>query len=320
MMHFIRWILVFLGLTMTLALPLRPALAGPGALFPEVIPLPNGFQPEGIAAGIGLNVYAGSIGDGAVVRAQVLTGEVQPVVPPQAGRSAAGLKFDLPYRRLFVSGGATGQAYVYDAGSGLELVSYQLGPTPGSFVNDVVVTRQGAYFTDSFRPVLYYLPFSVGGGLPTPAGAQEIALGGDFVQVPGAFNANGIAAIRAGKELLLINSTTGILYRVNPSSGEATEVDLGGATLNGGDGIWLRGHTLYVVQNALNQVTVVELSGSYGRGDVTNVITSAAMRFPTTVTGTGPYLYVVNARFNEIAPGTAGAADEFEIVRLPRLP
>ncbi|ALP53956.1 hypothetical protein Tel_12865 [Candidatus Tenderia electrophaga] len=304
---------------MTSALLLRPAVAGPGALFPEVIPLPNGFQPEGIAAGVGLNVYAGAIGDGAVVRAQVLTGEVEPVVPPQAGRSAAGLKFDLPYRRLFVSGGATGQAYVYDAGSGLELVSYQLGPASGSFINDVVITRRGAYFTDSFRPVLYRLPFSVGGALPTPSDAQEIALGGDFVQVPGAFNANGIAAIGAGKELLLINSTTGILYKVDPDTGVATEVDLGGATLNGGDGIWLRGHTLYVVQNALNQVTLVKLSGKYERGDVINVITSAALRFPTTVTGTGPYLYVVNARFNEVAPGTAGPTDEFEIVRLPRL-
>ena len=139
------------------------------------------------------------------------------------------------------------------------------------------------------------------------------------MQIPGAFNANGIAAIHGGRALLVINSETGVLYKVDPSSGEATAVDLGGATLNGGDGIWLRGHTLYVVQNYMNQVTMVKLSGDYSRGDVLNVITSAALRFPTTVTGMGPYLYVVNARFNEIPPGTAGPNDEFEIVRLPRL-
>src|SRR5688572_32716314 len=58
-----------------------------------------------------------------------------------------------PYTTLFRSDGT---AFVYDAETGAELASYQLTSTsPPTFVNDVVVTKDGAYFTDSFKPFLY---------------------------------------------------------------------------------------------------------------------------------------------------------------------
>ena len=45
------------------------------------------------------------------------------------------------------------------------------------------------------------------------------------------------------------------------------EVDLGGATLANGDGLLLAGRVLFVVQNRLNQIAVVQLSGrSTGAG------------------------------------------------------
>lgn len=316
--HFSRFVPMCLSLVLGLGV-MQPLSAAPGGLFPEIIPLPNGAQPEGIAGGVGLDVYVGSLATGAVVHAQVLTGEVMPLVAPREGRAAVGLKYDPARNRLFVAGGGTGQAYVYDAGSGEDLMVYQLGPTSGSLINDVVLTPRGAYFTDSFRPVIYFVPVAGAGGLPDASQVREIPLGGDYAHVAGAFNGNGIEALRGGRDLLLVNSANGVLYKLDAGSGEARAVDLGGATLESGDGLWLLGRTLYVVQNGLNQITVVELSGDYSRGHVANVISSPALRTPTTVTGFGPYLYTVNARFSEIPPGAASPDDEFEIVRLPRL-
>ena len=43
--------------------------------FPEVISLPNGFQPEGIAIGDGTTFYVGSIPTGAIYRGDIRTGQ-----------------------------------------------------------------------------------------------------------------------------------------------------------------------------------------------------------------------------------------------------
>ena len=63
------------------------------------------------------------------------------LVEGQPGRSAIGIKVDRR-NRLFVAGGPTGMAFVYDARTGEDLASYRLTPegTAATFVNDVVVT------------------------------------------------------------------------------------------------------------------------------------------------------------------------------------
>ena len=61
------------------------------------------------------------------------------------------------------------------------------------------------------------------------------------------FNANGIETTPDGKALLVIQSNTGILFRVSPRTGVATPVDVRGADLTNGDGILRRGRTLFVV-------------------------------------------------------------------------
>ena len=80
------------------------------------------------------------------------------------------LRFKMRNRRnrLFVAGGATGKAFVYDAATGADLASYQLAPagTAVTFVNDVVVTSKAAYFTDSRNQQLYVLPLGRHGALP----------------------------------------------------------------------------------------------------------------------------------------------------------
>ncbi len=92
-------------------------LAAPVALakgaFPKTIPLPNGFQPEGIAIGKGTTFFVGSIPTGAIYSGDLRTGAGAVLVPGAAGRAATGLKYD--HGRLFVSGAGTGKAFVYDA-------------------------------------------------------------------------------------------------------------------------------------------------------------------------------------------------------------
>lgn len=124
--------------------------------------------------------------------------------------------------------------------------------TGARFINDVVITRDEAYFTNSSQPVLYRLPLENNGELPETLTVEEIPLSGDYQFVPNAFNANGIAAPPNGKTLIIVNSADGALYNVDPGTGVATRIDLGGASVPNGDGILLQGKTLYVVQNRLN--------------------------------------------------------------------
>ena len=277
--------------------------------FPEVIPLPDGFQPEGIASGKGTTFFVGSIPTGAIYRGDFRTGEGEILVEPQAGRSAIGLKYDPRSGLLFVAGGLTGNAYIYDAETGENYAEIPLG---AGFINDVTITQDAAYFTNSFQPVIYRVPLARN-GIPSTSGVETITLGGDYVFTPGAFNTNGIAATPNGKTLIIVNSTEGALYRVDPDTGDATRIDLNGGSVLAGDGILLQGKTLYVVQNQLNQVAVVELSPRYTSGTIVDTISSPLFRVPTTIARFGSSLYVVNARF-----GTPPTPDtEYEVVRVP---
>lgn len=272
--------------------------AAPLKAFPELIALPDGFQPEGIAVGKGHTFYVGSIPTGEILIGDLRTGEVRTLVPAQAGRAAIGLKYDESTGLLFVAGGDTGKAFIYDAASGDLVAEMQLAAPQSSFINDVVVTREAAYFTNSFQRVIYRVPFEDIGPSPT---FDVITLGGDYVLGSG-FNANGIAATPNGKWLILVNSNEGALYRVDPETGDATRIDLNGGSVQFGDGILLEGKTLYVVQNQLNQIAVVELNSHFTEGTIVETIRHESFDVPTTIARFGDSLYVVNARFGSPPP------------------
>jgi hypothetical protein len=96
-------------------------------------------------------------------------------------------------------------------------------------------------------------------------------------------------------------------------TGVTCEIDLGGANVVNGDGLLLRGRTLFVVQNRLNQIAQVELGHRLARGEVERIITDPAFDVPTTIASFGPFLYAVNARFGTPSPATAA----FGVVRVP---
>jgi sugar lactone lactonase YvrE len=308
-----RWCgLALLVIVPGLALSLAHVQAA-GA-WPDVIALPNGWLPEGVVTGRGPVIYSGSRANGAIYAADLRTGEGEILVPGQAGRVAVGLSFDARSNYIFAAGGGTGKAYVYDASTGTLVQEYVL-TAPGTFVNDVIVTKDAAYFTQSSRAEYYRVPLGPGGEPGAATEVETIPLGGGWQQVPG-FNANGIEATADGGSLIFVNSTSGVLYRVEPLTGAATPIDLGGASVAQGDGLLLRGQTLYVVRNRLNQIEVVELEPDLASGVVTGTITDPAFDVPTTIAAFGGALYAVNARFT--TPPTPSTT--YNIVRVAARP
>ncbi len=211
------------------SLLLAPPVAAQ-ARFPDVISLPDGFQPEGITSGRGNTFFVGSLVDGALYRGNVRTGRGRVFIPGTEGNQAVGTEFDR--RKLWVAGGETGKARVYNTRNGNLRRTYDLAPEGTTFVNDVVVTQKAAYFTDSGKPRLYVVPIRANGRLGP---ARRLSFSGELVYQDG-FNVNGIEASPNGRRLLVVQSNTGNLYRVNAMTGRTRQVDLRGASLTNGDG------------------------------------------------------------------------------------
>ncbi|MDT0187946.1 hypothetical protein Q9S36_47945 [Microbacterium sp. ARD31] len=289
---------VVLGMTL---LPPGAAVSDAGTPgtrpFPARIDLPDGFQPEGIAIGDGPTAWLGSLADGDVYEVSLRTGRGK-VVSEGPGTPSVGMKVDRR-GRLYIAGGPAGTARVVDTDDGEVLADVTL-TTGEAFVNDVVLTRRAAWFTDSLQPQLYRLTALRRGATPT---ATTLPLTGEWQQQEDAFNANGIATAPGGRGLLVVNSSLGLLYRVDPASGVATEVDLGGTSLTMGDGMLRDGRILYVVRNRANEVVVLRLSRDGLSGRLVRTITTAdldpstAFDVPTTLARFGSSLYLPNARF-----------------------
>jgi sugar lactone lactonase YvrE len=280
---------------------------------PTQIDLPPGFQPEGITRGRGDTLYVASIATGGVYKANLRTGAGAILVPAVAGRSGVGIKFDARTNLLWVAGGPTGHAFVYDADTGADVADIALASGGPTFINDVIITDRAVYFTESMKAVMYKLPLRPGGRLPAPAIAREIPLTGDYQFVAGQFNANGIERTPDGDDLLIVNSFVGVLYRVDGRTGVADAVDLGGGSVVNGDGLVLRDRLLYVVQNFSNAVAVVKLSRHADRGRIVDTITDPRFDIPATAAFARGALYVTNARFTTpVTPTTP-----YRVVRVP---
>ena len=275
---------------------------------PEVIQLPVGFQPEGIATGKRHRFFVGSVADGAIYRGSLRTGDGDVLVPGDAERAATGMKVDR-HGRLFVSGAGSGHVRVYDSRTGDQLRDYEVPDEPG-FINDVIVTRRGAYFTDSNKPRLYFIPFGKKGAL---GDLQTIPITGDFEYTPGAFNANGIEKAKGGRTLILVKTVSGQLFTADPETGVTKEIALDKPVLNG-DGLLHQGRRLYVVRNQDNLVAVVKLRRDLTAGRYKRDITSDEFKLPTTIARDGGRKYVVNAKFGAADPST----ETYQVVMVPK--
>jgi sugar lactone lactonase YvrE len=281
--------------------------AAAAATFPSTIPLPNGWAPEGIASGSGNTLYVGSLKNGAVWAGSARSGEGKVRVQGRSGRSATGLKAD-SRERLFVAGALTGQGYVYNARTGRDIAVYTFTAKNTGFINDVVVTRRAAYFTDSINPRLYVVPIAGDGQLGPK---RSLPLTGALKYTKG-FNVNGIEATPDGKTLFLVQTNTGRLFTADAATGVTREIDLGGETLKNGDGMVFDDRTLWVALNRSNRVAVVRLAANLRSGQVGEPLTNPDFDVPSTLAAVGDRLYAVNARFNTPPRKTT----KYDIVRV----
>lgn len=276
---------------------------------PDLYLLPQeALYPEGIAAdNKSGNFYVSSVADGSIYRGNVRNEQAELFLPGgEDGRTqAAGLALDDGL--LYVVGGQTGKVFVYDTSSGDLVRSFDA--QGAGFLNDVTVNPHSgdAYITDSFAPILWRVPAEEVTGSPQTGELEPwLDLTGTPITYTEGFNLNGIVATRNGRNLLTIQSNTGNLYRIDTQTKQVTQVDLGGATLTGGDGLVLRGHTLYVVRNQ-EIITEVSLAGQFTSGRVSGSTSEPSLDFSTTGTLVRGRLLVVNSQFDEGGP--AGGSD-----------
>jgi len=285
--------------------------------WPEAIAMPTGFEGEGIELGkgheffVGANSFSSLFGPypvsglaGAIYKGNLRTGEGDYLVLP-TGKSASGLSYDPRTDYLYA---ATGNGdftdmgvTVYDASSGDVITEITFGDGTGIVINDCLVTRTGVYCTDSINPDLYKVVLEKGGRLPSTPVVEKIPMP-DFEMVDGGFNANGLVGDFDGRQLVIVNITTGVLYLVDTESGEASAIEIEGAELFlDGDGLYLDGRTLYILQNFSNKIAVVQLSGDLSRGEFIRNIPGEGeinpLMIATTLIGFGNSLYAINTNF-----------------------
>ena len=260
--------------------------------------------PEGIAVH-GNQYYVTGFGFGEIFRGDLHEPEAEVFTEGSPDGHGGGIK--VTGRRLVEARGSGGVA-VYDRITGALVRKWSNGMSPDeTVVNDVAIAPNGdAYLTDSFRPVLYRIPAAALRQPTTVVDDIPVFLeweGTAFVHVPGAYNANGVVATPDGKHVLVVNFETGQLVRVRLSDKHVTQVDLGGYTLTGGDGMVLTEHNdLYVVRFLDSLVAKLRLTDQYRHAQLLSETTDPSFQGPTTAAIAGRRLLVVNSQFQ--GPGT----------------
>jgi sugar lactone lactonase YvrE len=280
-----------------------PAYAKPKS---DVVVLPGATGAEGITKGRGPTFYAGDLFTGDIFRGNIKRRTAEVFINAPDGRMAAGMAFDKSSGLLFVAGLGTGQGYVYDTATGSTVAEYQFAdPAVAPVINDVTVTHEGAWFTDSTRPHLYFVPLTG----DVPGAFSTLTVSGPAADLSGEFNLNGIAATANGTTLVVAHSANASLYTVDPNTGASALIE--GVSVPNVDGIVLGGHRLWAVQNFSNQISVVRLRSDLSSGVVKRIITSSLFQIPTTAARYRNGLAVVNAKFDTGFPPTA---DQYEVV------
>ena len=310
-----------------LALPIFSAGAGEKA-FPKIIPALEGAPPEGFAIGRGTTAYNGSI-DGSIYKVNLRSGqgeilvEAEPDFDWQTECYKLGMRVDRRSNYLFVAGCINGDAYVFDANTGDEIEHYQLGPDGEfSLPNDLAITKRAVYFTDSYLPLIYRLPLSKNGKLPSADAVTAIQLPDEFILNPASdpcCGGNGIVATPNGKSLIVGHSNLSRLYRVDPATGDADQIVVDPPLSGFLDGIVMYDGVLFIMTPddsgtypPVDRIQVVVLGEDMLTGTLVGSITDPDMDGVASGAMHGDSLYVNNARYFDFpAPPT-----EYWITRL----
>lgn len=290
--------------------PSAVAEQAPGA---GVIPLPDGFETEGVTSDPGGRFYATSLVGRGVWTGSLRDGTSERFVR-LPGTSLRGALIDRRSGFVWTVGsrGDRGIVVVLDPAAADPVVEEVTLPGAG-FANDLTFSGGVAWITDSARDQLFRVEVARDG---RPASVSTLPLGGDWDPVeddpPGTFAANGIRTLPDGT-LLVVDSRDGGLYSVLRRDGTAREIPVRGRReLLSGDGLVLDGDTLYVVRGrAPNRIQVLGIAQDDGSWTATyrRSVGDPDLSVPSTATLDAGALWAVNAEF-----GTGD--DTYEVVRV----
>lgn len=275
-----------------LLVPAPVASAGDSDDIAPVIVLDGAKGAEGIAAAGSTTFFAGDLVTGDIYRGDIRRDKATRFIDAPDGRVAVGMKADRHNDLLFVAGGPTGQAYVYDTDTGKTVKTYQLTTKKDVFINDVALTDHGAWFTNSRQAELYFIPVDDDGDL---GNVRTLAVKGPAADTSKQFNLNGIAYSRDARRLVVAHSGNSALYTVSPRTGASTEIT--GVKVPNVDGILVKGDTVWAVQNMSNQISRLRVNFHESTSKLREVIKSTNFNVPTTAALFDDTLAAVNAKF-----------------------
>ena len=281
----------------TAILLLAPVI--PASAATRVIVLPGATSAEGITAAGGGTYYTGDLIAGTIFREDVKRGTAERFIEAPPGAMAAGVDLDRRHDLLFVAGGKAGKAYVYDVRTKAKVADFTFGDPRTSYVNDVAVTPQGAWFTDSYHPQLFFVPVVAGVlGAPRTLPLSGPGAGGS----PDTFFMNDVIATPSGDTLLVAATTPGKVYKINPVTGVSAEIE--GVNAPGVASLVLEGHRLWAVQLD-DKITRWCLDGDLSRGTADGTITDPLFDQPVSAAKIGDRLAVVNSHIFSGYPPTS---------------
>lgn len=263
-----------------------------------------GFLPEGIGITPNGTIYVASNGTG-----DVYTGNVRnPRMHLFASGAAVGRTFAAgvhPDRsgRVFVAGRTA--LDVYSAGG--KLVAHRpatAGPVGEPFLNDLVITKDAVYVTDSTNAVVWRASLHGGhiGQLERWLDVRPVVP----AMPPQFFFLNGIDATPDGRTLVVASQGLEAMFRVDVASRHASLIDLGDTSF-GPDGLVLHGKTVYAVLNYAapdgQGVYVARLNDDLTAGSVVAKVIDPRFDTPSTLALRDGRVYVVNSQI-DTAPGT----------------
>lgn len=282
---------------------------------PDTVRLPDGLQPEGITSGPGTTYYVGSLNDGRIVTGDLARGSQRVLLPGATGRQLRGLRWDGRSGVVWAVGNVGTVAHVWAVDARTGTVVTDVVVPGGGFLNDVDLDGRTVWITDSRVDRLTAIDLDRR-GRPASTTPRFVALSGDWPGYDGTnLAANGIRVTRGAA--LLDHSTEGGLWAADPRTGRVREVPVsGGPEITGGDGLELRGSTLWVVRGS-GQAEVSVLSLACGRRGWSarwrGALTDETLDVPSTATYAAGSLWAVNARFGVASPATA----TYRLTRLP---
>jgi Cu-Zn family superoxide dismutase len=277
-----------------------PVLAAPTSR----IALPDGYEyPEGIdldpATGV---LYAGTVFGGAIATVSP-DGSVTELIPANADGRTIAIGLAVGADRLWIAGGFDSTLYEYEL-DGTFVGRHVAAPAAG-VLNEVVVTDEGVFVTDSTQRTLWRLPAGAAADAPLEPAIDLAAQGVEYVA--DAYNWNGIEQLPDGT-LITVQTATGQMYAIDPMALTVREIPTTGDSLVDADAfVVFDEDTLFVNRNASDTIARVDLCPELACAEVTTALVDETLDFPTGITRRGDELVVVAAQFDKggpIGPGT----------------